>query len=118
MTSFFVTKPPAIQPQATVQDLKTRLDWGEPALTIVDVRDRAAFNQLHIQGAVSIPLAVLVDVVSSNLEQERDIYIHGDSDDMTVTAAGQLRAAGFQKVAELSGGLAAWKAAKYPIEGV
>ena len=117
MTSFFVTKPPAMQPQATVQDLKTRLDWGEPALTIIDVRDRAAFNQLHIQGAVSMPLDVLVNTVSRNLEQERDIYIYGDSDDMTATAAGHLRAAGFQKVAELSGGLTTWKAAKYPIEG-
>lgn len=118
MTSFFVTKTPAMKPQATVQDLKTRLDWGEPALTIVDVRDRAAFNQTHIQGAVSIPMAVLVDVVSSNLELERDIYVYGDSDEMASTAAGHLRDAGFQKVAELSGGLTAWKTAKYPVEGV
>ncbi|MBE9137870.1 rhodanese-like domain-containing protein [Nodosilinea sp. LEGE 07088] len=116
MTSFFV-KPPAMKPQATVQDLKSRLDWGEPALTIIDVRDRAAFNELHIQGAVSMPLPMLVDAVSRNLEQERDIYVYGDSDEMTATATGQLRAAGFQKVAELAGGLAAWQAAKYPIEG-
>jgi rhodanese-related sulfurtransferase len=116
MTAFFM-KPPALTPQATVQELKTRLDWGEPALTIIDVRDRAAFNERHIQGAVSIPLPVLVEGVSYSLEQERDIYVYGDSDEMTATAAGQLRAAGFKNVAELSGGLAAWQAAKYPVEG-
>ncbi|PSN12432.1 rhodanese-like domain-containing protein, partial [filamentous cyanobacterium CCP5] len=53
MTSFFVTNPPELSSKATVQDLKTRLDWGEPALTIIDVRDREAFNLLHIQGAIS-----------------------------------------------------------------
>jgi rhodanese-related sulfurtransferase len=40
--------------------LKERLDWGEPALTIIDVRDRDAFNISHICGAISLPLNELV----------------------------------------------------------
>jgi rhodanese-related sulfurtransferase len=118
MTAFFVTNPPALKPQSTVEELKTRLDWGEPALTIIDARDRSAFNQEHIQGAVSMPLATLVDAAKLTLEQDRDIYIYGDSDEMTAEAANQLRAAGYQQVAELVGGSTAWKSAKFPIEAI
>lgn len=118
MTAFFVTNPPALNPQATVEELKTRLDWGEPALTIIDVRERSAFNQEHIQGAISMPLVTLVDAAKLTLEQDRDIYIHGDSDEATAEAANQLRAAGYQQIAELTGGLTAWKSAKFPVEGI
>ncbi|PSN75830.1 rhodanese-like domain-containing protein, partial [filamentous cyanobacterium CCP4] len=88
------------------------------ALTIIDVRDREAFNLLHIQGAISMPLISLVDAVSRNLEQERDIYVYGDSEAMTAAAANYLREAGYENVAELTDGLSAWKAAQYPIEGI
>lgn len=118
MTSFFVTNPPAFQPQSTVADLKTRLDWGEPALTLIDVREHAAFNEARIQGAISMPLATLVDAATQSLEYERDIYVYGDSDAMTAEAANQLRNASYQRVAELSGGLSAWKAARYPVESI
>jgi rhodanese-related sulfurtransferase len=36
-------------------DLKLRLEWGHPALTIIDVRDRHTYNQGHISGAIPIP---------------------------------------------------------------
>jgi rhodanese-related sulfurtransferase len=49
--------------------LKKRLDWGEPALTIIDVRDREAFNTSHITGAVSLPLSQLVTVRSLIFEE-------------------------------------------------
>lgn len=118
MTALFIANPPEIKPQSSVNDLKARLDWGEPALTIIDARDRTAFNTAHIQGAISMPLEGLVDRVAQSLEQERDIYIYGDTDDMTADAANQLRAAGYQRVAELSGGLSAWKSARYPVEEI
>jgi rhodanese-related sulfurtransferase len=87
-------------------------------LTIIDVRDRADFNATRIQGSVSMPLVTLTAAIGGSLEKERDIYIYGDSDAVTAEAANQLRTAGYQRVAELRGGLPAWKAAKYPVEGV
>jgi rhodanese-related sulfurtransferase len=97
--------------------LKERLDWGEPALTIIDVRDRNAFNTSHISGAISLPMNELVNRALINLELTRDLYIYSSSDEQTASAAAQLRTAGYQNVSELIGGLAAWKAAGYPIEG-
>ncbi|MEO1401758.1 MAG: rhodanese-like domain-containing protein [Cyanobacteria bacterium J06635_1] len=114
-TLFPIPKP--LQVKSTVFDLKERLDWGEPALTIIDVRDREAFNTTRITGAIPMPADELAARASMSLECDRDIYIYGGTDEQTAEAANKLREAGYQSVAELMGGLAAWKAAKGPIEG-
>lgn len=111
-----IPTPGPIQAQSRVYDLKARLDWGEPALTIIDARDRTAFNACHITGAVSIPVASLVTQAQANFELNRDIYIYGETDDETAIAAETLRQAGYSRVSELRGGLAAWKAVSYPVE--
>jgi rhodanese-related sulfurtransferase len=99
-------------------DLKTRLDWGEPALTIIDTRDRTQFHISHIMGAVSMPENEVVKRALLALELNRDIYVYGETDDETAVAAAKLREAGFQNVSELRGGLAAWKAVGYPVESI
>ncbi len=113
-----IPTPPPIQPKSNVYDLKARLDWGEPALTILDVRDRLEFNTGHIQGAISLPLVALVDRALSSLDLERDLYVYGETDDMSATAAQHLRTAGYKNVSELRGGFPAWKAVGFPIEAI
>ncbi|MGK7938586.1 MAG: rhodanese-like domain-containing protein [Crocosphaera sp.] len=108
--------PAPLQSKSNVSDLKKRLDWGEPALTIIDIRSREAFNISHITGATSIPMDQLVDKALVNFELVRDIYVYGTTDRETALAAKELKAAGYQNVAELVGGLQAWKAAGYPVE--
>lgn len=114
--SNLIPVPPSLKAESSVFDLKSRLDWGEPALTIVDVRPRDLFNQKHIMGAVSMPMDKLTAWAPSSLEPSRDIYVYGGSEGDTAAAAAQLRASGFQNVAELRGGMEAWQAAGYPIE--
>lgn len=109
--------PPGLKAQASSHDLKSRLDWGEPGLTIVDVRDRESFNNSHITGAVPMPMDELVERAQSSLETIRDIYIYGESDEQTAEAANLLRNAGFRQVAELKGGIPAWKQIDGPIDG-
>ncbi len=105
-----------LQAQSLVYDLKARLDWGEPALTIIDVRDRTEFNLSHIMGAIPMPLNEPADRVLNTLELGRDIYVYGATDEETSLGARQLREAGYQNVSEIRGGLAAWKAVGYPVE--
>lgn len=117
----FFEKSPTLRPlqaQSRVYDLKARLDWGEPALTILDVRDRREFNISHIMGAVPMPLNEPADRVLDKLELGRDIYLYGETDEETAAAAAQLRAAGYLNVSEIRGGLAAWKAVGYPVESM
>ncbi len=112
---FSFAEPPLAQ--SSVIDLKERLDWGEPALTIIDVRELDAFNQSHISGAISLAMNELVNRALINFEFTRDLYVYGSSDEETAEAAGQLRAAGYENVSELKDGLAAWKTNGYPVEG-
>jgi rhodanese-related sulfurtransferase len=112
----FIPTPPSLMARSRVYDLKTRLDWGEPALTIVDVRSHDEFIQGHILGAVNMPLAELIDRASRSLELVRDIYVYSDTDEETSEAAVKLREAGYLNVSEVQGGLPAWKAYRYPTE--
>ncbi len=113
-----IPTPPPFKAKSLVFELKARLDWGEPALTIIDVRDRTEFNLRHILGAIPMPMPELVNRAQSALENSRDIYIYGDTDEETYQAAEQLRNAGFQNVSELRGGVAAWRALDYPVESI
>lgn len=112
--------PPGFKEVSSAHDLKSRLEWGEPAFTVLDVRDRQTYNNGHIMGAMPMPLEQLSQGIepSPSLALNRDIYVYADSDDQTSQAANQLRNAGFSNVAELKGGLAAWKAIGGPTEGV
>lgn len=112
-----ITIPEPLKSKSEVSDLKKRLDWGEPALTLIDVRDREAFNHSHITGAVSLPMDELVPRALNNFELIRDIYVYGATEKETALAVSKLRLAGYQNVAELVGGLKAWKASGYPVEG-
>ncbi|HTL90676.1 MAG TPA: rhodanese-like domain-containing protein [Leptolyngbya sp.] len=110
--------PPDLKAESSAHELKSRLEWGEPALTILDVRPRDVYNQGHIMGAMEFPLDELVSLAQNNLELKRDIYVYGANDQETAEAAKQLRQAGFKNVAELKGGLEAWKAAAGSTEGI
>ncbi|MGB3786979.1 MAG: rhodanese-like domain-containing protein [Phormidesmis sp.] len=102
---------------ASPSDIKSRLDWGEPALTIIDVRDREAFNDERIMGAIAMPPEGIGERAKQTLSADRDIFVYGDSDQDTAAAAIRLQEAGFQKVSAVKGGLPAWKAIGGAIEG-
>ena len=109
--------PEPIRNQSSVSSLKQRLDWGEPALTIIDARPRVLFNITHIMGSIAMPMDEPNNLTLASLELNRDIYIYAKTNKQTAVAANELRQAGYQNVSELIGGLYAWKKAKYPIVG-
>lgn len=104
--------------QSTAFDVKSRLLWGEPGLTILDVRDRESFNDLRIMGAIAAPmLEGSTPEQISGLEANRDIYVYGANDQESQQAAQDLRNSGFRKVAIIEGGLDAWMDIAGPTEG-
>ena len=113
--SFLIT-PKTVDAKSSPFHLKTRLDWGEPALTILDVRSREEFNKSRIKGAISMPLDELMEQ-PLGLELERDIYIYGETHEEVAEALEKLKAAGYVNVSELNGGLTAWRVANGAIEG-
>jgi len=113
-----IPSQPPIDAQSDVHVLKSRLEWGEPAFTILDVRDRTTYNEGHIMGSMAMPIDELVDRATPSLAKSRDIYVYGANDQETNQAAQALRSAGFEHVSALKGGLAAWKAVGGPTEGI
>ena len=109
---------PPVEPQSDVYAVKSRLEWGEPAFTIIDVRDRLTYNEGHIMGAIPMPMDQLVDRATSSVDKNRDIYVYGANDQQSNQAARMLRNAKFNHVSELKGGLAAWKEIGGPTEGI
>lgn len=109
---------PKIKPISDVHEVKSRLEWGEPAFTILDVRDRDSYNNGHIMGAMAMPMEQLATRAENSLEHSRDIYVYGTTDADTAEAAQLLRSTGFIHVSELRGGLEAWKAVGGPTEGI
>jgi rhodanese-related sulfurtransferase len=107
-----------IQAQSDAHVLKTRLEWGEPAFTILDVRDRTTYNEGHIMGAMPMPIDELVERAVPSLDKSRDIYLYGASEEETAQAAQKLRSNGFEHVSQLKGGFGAWKAIGGPTEGI
>ena len=103
---------------AEVHDLKSRLEWGQPGFTIIDVRDRHTYNYSRITGAMQIPLDQLVQRAKFSLHKQRPIYVYGDNDAQAAEAAQMLRAAGFSDAVEIKGGLTAWKTICGATEGI
>ncbi|MEA5514399.1 rhodanese-like domain-containing protein [Nodularia sp. UHCC 0506] len=113
-----IPSQPPVEAQSDVYAVKSRLEWGEPAFTIIDVRDRQTYNDGHIMGAMPMPIDELVDRATSSLDQHRDIYIYGADEQQAAQAARILRSAKFDHVSQLKGGLAAWKEIGGPTEGI
>lgn len=109
---------PPVDAQSNAHTLKSRLEWGEPAFTVLDVRSREAYNDGHIMGAMPMPLEQLVERAKPALAKNRDIYVYGETEEQTADAARQLRHEGFEHVSELKGGLPAWKAIGGLTEGI
>ncbi len=110
--------PPGFQTETTAFELKSRLQWGEPGLTILDVRDHDAFNQGRIQGAMNMPLSELPKMAQASLQPQRDIYLYGGSEAEAAEAVQMLREAGFERVAPLQGGIQAWQEIEGQVEGI
>ncbi len=102
---------------STPSEVNDRLKWGEPALTILDVRDRESFNDERIMGAVYLPKDDFISMAKQSMAPERSIYVYGADDSEAQSAAAELSGAGYKKVSILKGGLAAWKAINGATEG-
>lgn len=111
--------PPDMARQVSPNNLKARLNGGEPALSILDVRPKQSFDNERIMGAISIPGDVAAAATGKHaLEASRDIFLYGDSDEEATQAAAQLRETGYTEVAVIKGGIEAWKAIGGAVEGI
>jgi rhodanese-related sulfurtransferase len=93
------------------------LEAGEK-ITVVDVRNMAAYKQARIGGALHIPLEELAER-TGELDKSEMVLFYDLSpvEAMSLKAAMFLYGVGFTKIAVLEGGLQKWYSDGYPIDG-
>jgi len=85
-------------------------------VTLVDVRDTAAFAEVHIPGSYNIPLYALR--TKSFLKSQHIALVGtGAAYNVLAATANRLTDAGFKSVSILDGGLNAWRKAKGAVVG-
>jgi rhodanese-related sulfurtransferase len=90
------------------------LSSPEPPLAI-DVRTPREHGVKHIAGSVGIPLNRLKENLEK-LPRDRSLLVYCAGGYRSSIAASLLQAGGFDRVSEIAGGIAAWEAAKLPLQ--
>jgi adenylyltransferase/sulfurtransferase len=93
-------------PEISVQELKRRLDAGEP-LQLIDVREPWECAIVSLPQAVQIPLQQLPNR-AAELSRDGEVVTMCKVGGRSRRAAEWLQSAGFSKVTNLTGGIAAW----------
>jgi len=104
-------------------DLADRRE-ANPDLMIVDVREPAEFEAMHIQGSLNVPRGILESACEWDYEEtepelvqarEREIVVVCRSGYRSVLAANSMQVLGYQNVASLQTGLRGWKDYEQPL---
>lgn len=98
-----------------VAGVAEQLAASEPPV-VLDVRTPREWKGAHIRGSVNVPLAQLPARLSE-LSRERHMVVCCAGGYRSSIAASLLQRNNFEHFSELTGGMAAWEAAKLPVEG-
>jgi rhodanese-related sulfurtransferase len=104
-----------VDPDDLVRDLEAGRTEG---YVIVETRAEEAFAQARIPGAISLPYRDLTPESTEHLDRTVVYVCYCESTQCNAATKGALKLAqlGF-RVKRLSGGITAWIAAGYPVEG-
>jgi rhodanese-related sulfurtransferase len=101
-------------PQVSPQQLSLMVN-NEDAL-VLDVRPDKEYRQGHIVNALNIPATSFKDHIEQlDKHKERPLVLVCKVGQQTGNVAKQLRAAGFEKIYRLSGGMMEWSGSQMPV---
>jgi rhodanese-related sulfurtransferase len=104
-------------PFMSLAELKNRLESLSGDLIVLDVRERDAYEEGHIPGAVLLPRGQMELRVNQDLpDPTRRILSYCELGRISTLATATLREMGYQRAVALDGGMSAWREAGYPIK--
>jgi rhodanese-related sulfurtransferase len=99
--------------ECTIQDLKAKLDSGEP-LTLFDVREESEFAKGHIPTATSLGKGIIErDIEELVPDQNQEILLYCGGGFRSALAADNLLKMGYTNVISVDGGWRAWTECNY-----
>jgi glyoxylase-like metal-dependent hydrolase (beta-lactamase superfamily II) len=104
-------------PFMTMEELRRRIESGDPGIAILDVREADAYAAGHVPGAIHLPrgqLELRADAVFPDPTVR--ILACCEFGKISTIAAATLRSMGFQGAIALDGGIRAWREAGHPVE--
>lgn len=100
--------------EVTVDDVKKRLDAGEP-FHLVDVREESEFAAGHLPGAIHLGKGVIErDIETALPDPEADIVLYCGGGYRSALAADNIQKMGYRHVASMDGGWRGWTEKSYP----
>jgi glyoxylase-like metal-dependent hydrolase (beta-lactamase superfamily II)/rhodanese-related sulfurtransferase len=104
-------------PFMSLAELNERLGGNRRDLVILDIREKDAFDEGHVPGAVHLPRGQLELRVNSELPDPTvRILTCCEFGKISTLAAATLRELGYGRAVALDGGMKAWREAAYPLE--
>jgi glyoxylase-like metal-dependent hydrolase (beta-lactamase superfamily II)/rhodanese-related sulfurtransferase len=100
--------------QIPANELRRELSEDPAAVQVVDVRRAEEWKHGHIDGALHKPLD-RVEKTLDDLDRARPVVVHCKGGARSAIACSLLERAGFENVANLTGGLDAWQAFGFPL---
>lgn len=111
-----VTEAKGETEQTDVEAVRGSLDSGE-SVTVVDVREPAEWDEGHIPGAKLIPRGLLEYKAADELpDKDERIIVHCAVGGRGALAAKSLKDMGYTNVANMDGGINAWREKGYEVE--
>lgn len=100
-------------PGVDAPEARARLERGA---VLVDVRQPWEWEELRIPGAVLVPLDDLPDRLDE-IPSDVEVVVHCRSGQRSARAVTWLRSRGRHRAVNLAGGIEAWAACGFPVEG-
>ena len=101
-------------PEVSVEDVRARLE-REPAIALLDVREKEEYREGHLGGAISLPRGFLEIRVEETVPDKRTpIVAYCAGGTRSLIAAHTLKEMGYTNVVSMTGGFTAWKNAGLP----
>ena len=102
--------------EATIADVKRKLDAGQP-FHFIDVREDHEFAKDHAKGARHLGRGILErDIETIIPDKGAEIVLYCGGGFRSALAAESLGRMGYTHVVSMAGGIRAWREAGYPLE--
>lgn len=101
----------------SMEELRRRIESGEPGIAIVDVREADAYAAGHIPGAIHLPRGQL-ELRADDVFPDPSVRLltYCEFGKISTIAAATLRSMGFLGAVALDGGIRGWREAGHPLE--